>query len=462
MRISRAFVIFALAGSSALAQMGTTGSLRDPRQDSTQQAGPAIIEPWLAVTGGYDTEVVTPAGQAAAIYRPLGLSGGLSMVKPFRKTTVVLGYSGTGYRSLGNSGAENGWFVSNVVDLSVGTQLSRRLTFNVGELAGAANGGFGINAWGLGASSNGVLESIGVASGSLYGGSGIPSGTSTTNPLQNQQVDTESSSQMTYFSNTNASLGVLLTRRTMLSFGGSAMITRRVGSSFSDSDGYTGSVGLNTRWTNRFNTSGSYSFTRFDFVNSIGYTNINSISAGAQYQLSAHDSVSGSFGASFLGTEFLATLTLPPDIAQLLGVPVVYLITNRSEHFVIGSAGYSHSYRRGGFGLSCTSSVTPGNDVLVLTRMESCGANLSRSLTRRLSVSGVGGGTRMNGLAQAGTRFDVFDAGLTFSYRFLGGLAFTAGGNYYVNYFKPSTASTSFVSANAGLFWSPARGLKLF
>src|SRR5208337_926992 len=182
MRISRAFVIFALAGSSALAQMGTTGSLRDPRQDSTQQAGPAIIEPWLAVTGGYDTEVVTPAGQAAAIYRPLGLSGGLSMVKPFRKTTVVLGYSGTGYRSLGNSGAENGWFVSNVVDLSVGTQLSRRLTFNVGELAGAAKGGFGINAWGLGASSNGVLESIGVASGSLYGGSGIPSGTSTTNP----------------------------------------------------------------------------------------------------------------------------------------------------------------------------------------------------------------------------------------------------------------------------------------
>ena len=94
MRISRAFVIFALAGSSVLAQMGTTGSLRDPRLDSTQQAAPAIIEPWLSVSGGYDTEVATPAGQASAIYRPLGLGGGLSMVKPFRRTTVVLGYFG--------------------------------------------------------------------------------------------------------------------------------------------------------------------------------------------------------------------------------------------------------------------------------------------------------------------------------------------------------------------------------
>ncbi len=462
MRISRAFVIFALAGSSVLAQMGTTGgSLRDPRQDSTQQA-PAIIEPWLAVTGGYDTEVVTPEGQAPVIYRPLGLSGGLSMVKPFRKTTVVLGYSGNGYRDLGKSGAEIGWLESNVVNLSVATQLSRRLTFDVGEFAGASNGGFGINSWGLGASSNGVLETIGVASGSLYGGSGVPSGASTTNPLQNQLVDTESSSQLTYFSTTNAGLGVLLTPRTMLSFGGSAFFARRVGGAFSDSNGYSGNAGLNTRWTKRFNTSASYSFTRIDFVNSIGYTNINSISVGSQYQLSSRDSVSGSFGASFLSTEFLATLTLPPAIAQLLGVPAVYLIQNMSEHFVIGSVGYSHSFRRGGFGLSCTSSVTPGNDVLLLTRTETCGANLSRELTRRLSVSGVAGASRLNGLAQAGTRFDVFDAGVTFSYQFWGGLAFTAGGNYYVNYFKPSTESGSFVSANVGLFWSPARGLKLF
>jgi hypothetical protein len=96
----------------------------------------------------------------------------------------------------------------------------------------------------------------------------------------------------------------------------------------------------------------------------------------------------------------------------------------------------------------------------LLSRSESCGAFLSRTLTSRLSVSGVGGVTRLTGLAQAGNRYDVLNAGLSFSYRFLHGLAFTAGGGYYANEMKPSTTSVSSVYASAGLYWSPENGLR--
>ena len=441
--------------------VGITGSLRDPRLGD-QAAGQGIIQPWLAVSGGYGTSPDAPPGAANPTNKSIGLSGGLSMVKPFRRTTFILGYSGTGSRGFGELAAANGWYSSNVVSLAVGTLLSPRLTFDVTAFAGASNGGFGITAWGLGANSNGVLESIGVASGSLYGNSGLPPGSSTVNPLQNNLVDNESSTTLAYFADTSASLGVLLNRRTVLSFGGSAFFTRRVGGSYSDANGFAGSASLSTFWTRRFSTDANYSFTRVDFVNSIGYSDINSIAVGGHYLLSARDSLSGSFGVSLLSTQFLATLTLPAEIAQLLGVPVVYVIQNVSEQFYTGALMYNHGFYRGGFGLTCASAVTPGNDLLLLARTETCAVYLSRTLTRRLSVSALGGGSRLNGLAQAGAVYDDLNAGLTLSYRFLGGLAFTGGATYSKNYIKPSTASSSYVSASAGLYWSPVRGLKLF
>ena len=454
MGISRAIVILALAGSSVPAQ------LRDPRTFDGLQSVVNSIQPWLAVTGSYYTDVNSPEGASGSVGRTIGLSGGISMAKSFKRTTFTLGYSGSGYRYLGNREPQNGWIPSNVVSLSVGTQLSKRLTLDFEEFAGASAGGFGMTSWGLPYSANGVLGSIGVAGGGSTGGATVPPGASTTNPLQNNLVDTQSSNQMTYFSNSSGSLGVLLSKRTMVSFGGSAFFARREGSSFSDSNGYTGNVSLSTYWTQRFSTNVGYSYTRIDYIKSIGNTDIQSVTVGAQYRITPRDSIAGSFGESFVNSQFLATLTLPPDIALLLGVPQVYFIDNVSQKFLSGSATYSHAFQRGGLGIFCYSGVVPGNDLLLLSRSESCGASLSRTLTSRLSVSGVGGVTRLTGLAQAGNRYDVFNVGLYFSYRFLHGLAFNAGGGYYDNQIKPSTTSVSSAYASAGLDWSPEHGLK--
>ncbi len=455
MGISRAIVILAFTGSSVLAQ------LMDPRISGGLQTVVNSIQPWLAVSGGYNTYVDTPSGEPIPITRSIGVNGGISMTKSFKRTVFTLGYSGSGSRSLGRAGNLNDWYSSNSVNLSVGTQISKRLTLNVGEFAGASSGGFGYTSFGLPFTSNGVVGSIGVAGGNS-GGGGLPTGASTVNPLQNNLVDTESSNRMTYYSSSTGSLGVLLSQRTMLSFGGSAFFARRVGSAFSDTNGYSGNASLSTYWTQRWSTSLSYSFTRIDYIKSIGTTNMQGLSVGGQFQLSARDSISGSFGMSYVDSHFLAALTLPPDIAQLLGVPQVYVIENVSRRFYSGSASYSRGFQRGGLGISCSSSVVPGNNLLLLSRSESCGVSLSRTLTSRLSVSAMGGVARMNGLAQAGTRYDVYDGGLTFSYRFLRGFAMTAGSSYFRNNVKPASASTSSVSASAGLYWSPERGLKLF
>jgi hypothetical protein len=455
MGISRAIVILALAGSSVPAQ------LRDPRTSDGLQSVVNSIQPWLAVTGSYYTDVNTTADTPGSVGRSIGVSGGVSMMKSFKRTTFTLSYSGSGSRYLGKSESQTGWNPSNVVSLSIGTQLSRRLTLDFGEFAGASAGGFGITSWGMPSSANGVVGSIGVAGGnSAGGGATLPPGSSTTNPLQNNLVDTQYSSQMTYFSNSSGSLGVLLSKRTMLSFGGSAYLARRQGSSFTDSNGYTGNVGMSTYWTQRFSTNVGYSFTRIDYIKSIGSTNIQSVTVGAQYRISTRDSVGGSFGESFVNSQFLASLTLPPDIALLLGVPQVYFIENVSQKFLSGSVSYNHSFQHSALGISCSSGIVPGNDLLLLSRSESCGVFLSRPLTSRLSVSGVGGASRLTGLAQAGDRYDVYNVGLTFSYRFIGGLAFTAGGGYYDNEIKPSSASTSSAYATAGLYWAPPHGLR--
>lgn len=457
MRISRAIVILALAGSSVPAQ------LRDPRTSDGLQTMVNSIQPWLAVSGSYHTDISTPSGGPGSVGRSIGVSGGVSMMKSFKRTTFKLGYSGSGSRYFGKSVPQTGWNPSNVVSLSIGTQLSKRLTLDFGEFAGASAGGFGITSWGLPSSANGVVGSIGVAGGNSSGGTAtVPPGSSTVNPLQNNLVDTQYSSQMTYFSDSSGSLGILLTKRTMVSFGGSAYLARRQGSPFTDSNGYTGNASMSTLWTKRFSTNVGYSFTRVDYINTIGNTDIQSVTVGAQYRLSPHDSIAGTFGESFVASQFLASLTLPPDLALLLGVPQVYFIENVNQKFVSGSATYSHVFQRGGLGISCYSGIVPGNDLLLLSRSESCGAFLSRTLTARLSVSGVGGVTRLTGLAQAGTRYDVYNTGLSFSYRFLHGLALTAGGGYYYNQIKPSRSSISSAYVSAGLYWSPEHGLKFF
>lgn len=143
MGISRAIVILALAGSSVPAQ------LRDPRTFDGLQSVVNSIQPWLAVSGSYYTDVNSPEGASASIGRTIGLSGGVSMMKSFKRTTFTLGYSGSGYRYFGKGEPQNGWLPSNVVSLSVGTLLSRRLTLDFEEFAGASAGGFGLTSWGL-------------------------------------------------------------------------------------------------------------------------------------------------------------------------------------------------------------------------------------------------------------------------------------------------------------------------
>ena len=464
MEISRTVFVIVIAAASGLAQMTGAGSLRDPRMSGGQSQGEPVIQPWLAVSGSYNTPIDTYPGEPDDIYRSAGVSGGLSMVRPFHRSTVVLGYSGSAYRYFGLNGNHNqrDWLYSNVVNLSVGTQLSRRLTLDIGEFAGATNGGYGYSSWAVAGLPGGILGSMGVASGSLNGGNGIPPGATTNNPLENNLVDSTSTYTMTYFSTTSASLGVLLSQRTMLSFGGSAYLARRPDYSFSDTNGYTGNVSMSTYWTKRFLTFANYSYTSYDYINSIGGSNINSFSVGTQYQLGQHDMLSGSLGASFVDSHFLSTILLPPDVAKLLGVPVLYYIADVNQHFITGSASYNHSFQRGGFGLSCGSGVTPGNDLLLLTRRESCGLYLNGTITRRMSVSALAGALREDGLAQAGTRYQTFNTGAVFSYRFWRGVSFTAGASYYKNYIKPSTSASSYVNANVGLHWSPEGGLKLF
>jgi hypothetical protein len=464
MTFRRVLSAFLLACVSAWAQSGGLGSMRDPRVTGSQgSSGAGAIQPWLAVNGAYDTYLDAPS-TLGSVRRSVGVSGGLSMARSFRRTYFVLGYAGWGTDYLGRSaGNREGWMSSNVATLAVSSQVTHRLTLDFSEAGGAANGGFGAAAAGLQAGGAGDLGSIGLSSGFLFGGSaGLGGSSNGLNPLDNGLVDADYYQNMAYFSSTSASAGILLSNRTMLNIGGAGSFVRRDGSDYSDVNIAGANAMLSTRLSRRFATFVGYQFTGIDFIHSIGRTYVQGGFAGIQYTLSEHDQFSMSVSDSYLDSKSESTVTLPPDVAALLGVTTTTTVNNTSRSFVGGRLAYNHSFQRGGFDLSCNSMVAPGNDLILMARSEGCTVTLSRSLTEHFSVAGVAGLRRMNGISQSGSRYDVANGGLVFSYRIYRGLSLTAGANYRATEVRPSSQSMSGVNANGGLYWTPQEGVHLF
>jgi hypothetical protein len=165
---------------------------------------------------------------------------------------------------------------------------------------------------------------------------------------------------------------------------------------------------------------------------------------------------------SYVDMKLVSSVTLPPDVAALLGVSTTTVVVNNSRSFLGGKLSYIHTFQRGGFDLSCSSSIVPGNDLILMARTEGCAVSLSRMLTPRFSVNGIAGLRRLNGVTQPGSRYDVVNGGLLLSYRVFRGLSLTAGANYSAMEIHPSVDSRTWVAANAGLRWSPRDEINLF
>jgi hypothetical protein len=438
--------------------------MRDPRTAGSQSSLAGSIEPWLAVSGSYDTALEQPDVSVGSVRRSLSVSGGLSMSKSFQRTIVAFGYAGVGTDYMGRTaGFREGWVSSNVATLAVSSQVTQRVTLDFAETGGAANGGFGAASAGMLSGGLGLLGSLNVAGGYLSGaGAGLGAASSGLDALSNNLVDADYYQQMTYFSSTSANAGFLLSNRTMLNIGGSGSFIRREGRSFSDANMVGANAMLSTELSRRFSTYFGYSFNKIDFIQSIRNIYVQGGFAGISYELSPHDQFSMSVSDSYLDMKLVSSVTLPPDVAALLGVSTTTVVVNNSRSFLGGKLSYIHTFQRGGFDLSCSSSIVPGNDLILMARAEGCAVSLSRMLTPRFSVNGIAGLRRLNGVTQSGSRYDVVNGGLLLSYRVFRGLSLTAGANYSAMEIHPSVDSRTWVAANAGLRWSPRDEINLF
>ena len=464
MTIRRVFAILLLVSISAWAQSGGLGSMRDPRTADQQSSVVGAIQPWLAVNGIYDTTLEQPDSSVGTVRRGLSLSGGLSMVKSFQRTDLVFGYAGSGSDYMGSAaGLDQGWMSSNVVTFAVSSQLTHRLTMDVSEVGGAANGGFGAGAAGLQSGGLGVLGSLDVAGGYLSGSvAGLDAASGGLDVLSNNLVDAEYYQQMTYFSSTSANAGFLLSNRTMLNISGTGAFIRRDARTYSNVDVVGANAMLSTQLSRRFSVILGYSFDKIDFIQSIRNTYVQGGFAGIRYRFSPHDDLSLSVSDSYMDMQFVSTVTLPPDVAALLGVYTTSVVQNNSRSYVGGKFSYIHMFQRGGFNFVCNSMIAPGNDLILMARTEGCTASLSRVLTSRFTVNAIPGVRLITGLTQAGSRYDVMNGGIVFGYRLVRGLSLTAGAGYRATEVHPSVNSVTGVTANGGLRWSPRDETNLF
>lgn len=464
MTIRRVFAAVLLFGVSVWAQSGGLGSMRDPRLADQQSSALGAIEPWLAVSGNYDDYLDQPVSSFGTALRSVSVGGGLSAVKSFQRTVLIFGYAGSGTDYIGRSaGIREGWMSSNVANLAVSTQVTRRLTLDFSEAGGAANGGFGAASAGLQSGGLGVLSTLGVAGGFLAGaGAGLGSASGGLDVLQNSLIDADYYTQMTYFSSTSASAGFLLSNRTMLNIGGTGSFVRREGRSFSDANLVGADAMLSIQLTRRLSSFFGYTFNQIDFIKSIGNSYIQSGFVGINYALSQHDRLSLSLSDSYLESKFVTTVALPPDVAALLGISTTTIVGNNSRSYLGGKLAYRHAFQRSGFEVACSSMLAPGNDLILMARSEGCTMSLSRELASRLSVMGIGGMRRLTGLSQSSGRYDVLSGGVVFSYRMFRGVSLIAGATYRATDVRPSSEATTDVLATAGLRWAPREALNPF
>jgi hypothetical protein len=455
----RLVLFLGFASGLVWAQTGGLGSLQDPRLADQRTVNAMSFQPWLAISGSYDTYLSAANSAGDSVLRTLNPSGGFSLAKSYQRTTVVVGYSGAGNGYLGGTlGDREGWRSSNVGLVALSTQLSKRLVLDVSETGGAANGGFGATAAGLASSGLGVLGSLGLSPGSLYGaGSGIGTTGAGSDPLQNGLVDSDYYQQMSYFSSSSVGLGYMLSRRTMINVQGTASFVRRSGRSYADANTYGTNAMFSTFLSRRVSLFGGYSYQRMDFVQSIGNTNVHGVFGGVTYRASTHDSFSISYGQDFVDSNYVTTVALPADVAALLGVSSARIATNSQRTFYGGNASYDHSFRHGGFRVACMTNVLPGNDLILLAHTESCTTSLSHSLSNRLSIGGIGGYSRLNGISQTGSRYQVFSGGVSLDYALFHSISFTTGSSYRHSTLHPSDTTMEDVVASAGLRWAPTR-----
>jgi hypothetical protein len=335
------------------------------------------------VSGTLTTDPTGTGGQGVAYGESIniGLLGSHSTASSF----IGVDYLGS-YHKYNNYSQGNG--LEQTIALSYDRRLTRRWYMNVRESASISKLALG------------GLASYGFFTNDLIG---VP-----VNNLFNEYV---------YSSQTSGSATWQPSGRFSVAFFGDFFQVHRTAEYLVGVRGYRAGVSAARKVTRWDELNVGYNFIHFSYPRAFGTSDLHGLQAGWNRRFSRSWSgrvYAGAYRVETLGTQ---SVTLPPEVAEILGrstgIRAVYRVSYAPNY---GGA-INYTYNRSNFTLSGTAGVSPGNGVYLTSRTNTANVGYSYSGFRKASFSVNFGYVEYSSLFQQIGKYSAWQGGLSGGYR---------------------------------------------
>ncbi len=346
------------------------------------------------VTGVYDNGIqpfsIDPKGNLSDIKGLYGVEGAIGAygTHHWRRGTLGLDYSGDFYHYPTESSLDGS---THNLTLGYTYQKSRRLAFDLREVAGTSSRGFG--------------------------GPGFYGNNAATYDVVNQPTTLLFDNRIYYVQST-MDVNLITSARTSYTFGGDGYTVRRQANGLAGVNGYDLHGSMQHRLSKTRTIGVTYEHSHFDFPPAFGQADINTVeglystSLGRRWTFSVH---AGAFQAEVQGVQQVA---LNPVIAKLLGQGTATQAFYRATVYPSGTASLTGNFKTSSIGLSYARTVSPGNGVYLTSRQESGTLSYSYTGIRKWNFSINGAYNKLASVGQGIQPYTQLTGGAGVTYGF--------------------------------------------
>ncbi len=385
----KAFFFFAILAWQSAAQIpqfsgaGLAGGPPVGLQRGTSTRGLLTVTPFFSATGTYSTGMgrvsllpdgTVPEYSGASAAAVAGVSG----AHAWRRSLLGIYYGANYSHTFENQNLSG---LSQTLSLAFTREIGRRTYFGVVATGTMANRAFGL----AGAGGLATLDTTGL---------------DFVDPFSSYSLQHELLDARSYSSGLSAGISHGIGRNWMVSASGSAFLGYRKVRGLPTAISNSSQGAIARRLSRRASMVMSYSHMQFRYDRGFGDVNGHQGMAGVAYRVDEHSSLVVMGGVLRSERIALTRVTLPPEIAAILGVSFGQEVFYGDNLYGAGSAHFHRKLRRASFGATYSLSMVPGNGFYVASRSHSGDVTYNRTAFRRWSVTASAGANRYAALMQ--------------------------------------------------------------
>jgi len=376
----------ACQAAAQMPQLGNFGFGGGPPvglQRGSAERGLLTLTPFFAASGSYSTglgrvsllpEGTAPKFSGASASAVAGVSG----AHAWRRSLLGLYYGASYSHTFEN---ENLSGLSQTLGLAYTKELGRRSYCSFVATGSMANRAFGL----AGAGGLSTLDTTGLVF---------------VDPFAPYSLQYELLDARSYSAGFSTSVGHSIGRNWMVGASGSVFLGYRNVKALPTAITNATQGMVARRLSRRMSLVTAYSFSQFRYDRGFGDVNSHQGMAGVTYRVDEHSTLVLMGGLMRSERIALTRVTLPADIAAILGTSVGQEVFYGDNFFGAANASYHRRLRRASVGLSYSLSTVPGNGFYVASRSHSAAANYNRTAFRHWSLSASAGANRYAPLMQ--------------------------------------------------------------